>query len=894
MTSVHEPALHALSVERRVARPGETVCVIFRTRNLGTSASPPGTVAFLLGEGLEALDAAECAVESVAPGDDVVAMMHARVAAPLDDRTELTVQAVLRVPDAVLGTNVCTVLVRSRAVLDGAGSGTFVELVDAERVRVRAIVSNEGDGAARDVRVVVPAPAGCVRTDGDGPAIAEVERLEAGASAAVAFEARIVAPVAVLAADDGEVRCGAGRCCVLPVREVVVMEPVIVAPCVAVRPSRRSVDVAVDIRNDGWVDARDVRVRVALPAPMRAIDGSITVDGAPVAARGGRRSGGDPPFARVERAGGAHVVVAPVPARTTARIALTATFPGGCADGTIVAGAGQHEVAATFVPELARDVRMRLLETPRSVVRDDDIRAVVEVVNAGDVAEGLFFCIAGSGIVVAPEAVARTLAPGSVAVVELAVRANPAAPADEQLVLSVVACDAERERARAEFAVVVRDRTVSCCDDTTDADESCMPAVVHAALHAPDEVSAGAAFSVRADIDVEDFVEMLTVRVRDVVGARYVPGSTLLGGRSLLDRAGTSPLAGDGLLLRGVAAGTRVSAAWTLLADPTVCDEALIVEAGLDVDGEERLCEPIAVHVRGREAFATRPGGLPYHVEACVIDVGSPAIAPETRSPAIAPEGFESPRETTSTEASQASAFVEDSMLQTLPVGPPQLPPDGDDAFTFSLRLDAAPLDDVARLLDAGGGLVSHILALRVFLADGETSGDLGVASALDGVGQALRDVFDRLFVKLRIPGFDVTCDDVDDVVLRSAMIGLFERLRDAWPGGDCYDGATARITRDRVRELLAAFSNAPYGAPVMLRALVALLPTRCEHDPALGAALARYAIALDDALARYEGMPLELFDDALARGSDRALDDARTALAAALRGCTAMAELAC
>jgi hypothetical protein len=157
-----------------------------------------------------------------------------------------------------------------------------------------------------------------------------------------------------------------------------------------------------------------------------------------------------------------------------------------------------------------------------------------------------------------------------------------------------------------------------------------------------------------------------------------------------------------------------------------------------------------------------------------------------------------------------------------------------------------------------------------------------------------LRDVFDRLFVKLRIPGFDVVSDDVDDIVLRSAMIGLFERLLGATPGpGDC-DGAVARITRERVRELLAAFADAPYGSPAMLRVLVALLPTRCECDPALSAALARYACALDDVLARYESVPLELFDDALARASDRALDDARAALVSALRGRAAFAELAC
>jgi hypothetical protein len=149
MTSVHEPVLHALSVEPRAVRPGETVCVIFRTRNLGTAASPPGTVAFLLGDGFEPLGEPDVAVASVAPGEDVVATVHARVCTPLDDGSELTVQAVLRVPDAALGTNVCAVRVRSRPVLDGAASGTFVEGIDADRVRVRAVVTNEGDGARR-------------------------------------------------------------------------------------------------------------------------------------------------------------------------------------------------------------------------------------------------------------------------------------------------------------------------------------------------------------------------------------------------------------------------------------------------------------------------------------------------------------------------------------------------------------------------------------------------------------------------------------------------------------------------------------------------------------------------------------------------------------------------
>ena len=847
--------------------------MIFRTRNLGTAASPPGTVAFLLGAGLEALDDAEVTVESVAPGEDVVAVLHARVAAPLDDRTELAMQAVLRVPDAALGTNVCMVRVRSRAVLDGAASGTFVEAVDADAVRVRAVVMNEGDGAVRDVRVDVPAPAGCVRVDGDAPAVLKLERLEAGASATVEFEARIVAPVAVLQADDAEVRFGSERRCALPVREVVVMEPVIAAPCVALRASRRSLDVAVDVRNDGWVDARGVRARIELPAPLRVIDGSIVVDGVPVAARSGRRGCADAAFARVERSGGALVVIVAVSARSAARVAFAATFPGGWGGGTIVVGTGQHEVAVPVVPELVRDVRMRLIETSRFVAPGGDVCVLAEVVNAGDVAEELFFCVTGAGVVVAQEAVSRTFMAGTAAGVELVVRVHDTVQDRERIDLSVVACDAERERARAECAVVVREFIAPSADEAFASDDERVPAAVHAALHGPDDVSSGAPFAIRLDVDVEDAVELLAVRVREPAGATYVPGSTSLDGRFLLDRAGVSPLVGDGLSLRGVPAGTRVSAAFMLLVDATVCDEALIVEASLNVDGEERLCAPIAVSVRGRDAFAAQPAGFAYHVDACVIE-----SAPAATTAAVLP----------ASNTAAAAAETPDPVAT--------LDSADHDAFTFWLRLDDERFGEIARLLQGatGCGLVPHVLALRAFFPDGEASGDAVIASALDDVRRALRDVFDRLFVKLRIPGFGVASDDVDDVALRGAMTGFFERLLHAPAAGGYGDGATVSITRDRARELLAAFAGAPYGAPAALRALAALLPTRCDSNPLLSAALARYACALDDVLASYEDALLEVFDDALARASDRGLDDARTALAVALRSHAACAEMTC
>ena len=46
MTGDDEAVLHALSAEPRSARAGETIRVLFRTRNVGTTPSPAGTVRF--------------------------------------------------------------------------------------------------------------------------------------------------------------------------------------------------------------------------------------------------------------------------------------------------------------------------------------------------------------------------------------------------------------------------------------------------------------------------------------------------------------------------------------------------------------------------------------------------------------------------------------------------------------------------------------------------------------------------------------------------------------------------------------------------------------------------------------------------------------------------------
>lgn len=1025
MTTADEPLLHALCVEPRCARAGETVRIVFRTRNLGTQPSPPGRVVFALDVGLDALGAVEVDVEPAAPGSWVSAEVRVRVAVPVDDGARLAVRAALHVPGAVLATNVCTVTARSRGVLDGPASGTFVTAAamdgtegvgaaEADVVRVRAVIVNEGDGPARALHVTVPAPLGCVRADGDGPAVLDLDRLEPGERAELSFTARIVEPVGEIRVDGGDVRLGDGRRIALPARDGVVLAAVMAPPHVAVTPSRRCAAITVDVRNDGWVDARDVRVRIAMPDGMRPVEDGITVDGVPLgggsphrrAPRASRKyAGADasvaPLVAYAERDGDAHaIVVSLVPARSAVRVEMLARVTTACGGGAISVTVGEHRVAVPFAPDRVRELRARVLASPRTASPGEVVRMTAHVVNAGDAEETVAASIADRET--RYNARLLTLAPGAAATVELAFQVPDDAGDGDVLERSVVVDDASgtreepAEHARATFSLAVRDRAwlsldepVTCSggsvryvvrndgcttareatatfDDTTvpfgsiepgaiaaiEVDEDrarhggsvsvagrdvlalprandCTHATVHAALHAPEHVVAGAAFMVRLDLDVEDAVETLTVTVPRVCGCAYVPGSTVLDACALLDRTGTdpatcesnaaeqsdaarreptSPLDGDGLALRDVPAGSRVSLAWSLIAGMADAD-APTITATVTANGERHQVAPVTVRIRARDPFAARPRGLRYHVDGCAV---APAEAPErpARSNAAlegrqasvhagAASNLPSEEHGLTVPASRChDAFAAD----TLSVAEPPVSHDRP-RITFGMRLDDERRGAFARLAQAARspGLVGHLFLVRLFFPDTVAVGDAVacgsqddafVLDALALVRDGVRDAFDRLFVKLRIPGFAVCSDDLEDPPLRDALYVLFERLLDVAPERIAFAESPSAFDRDAVRSALSALADAPLGAPAVLRALVALLPASCDDDPALAAALRRHAALLDDILSSYDGRPLEVFDDALANRADGALDDARDRVLA-LASAHALAEAA-
>ncbi|HTJ26644.1 MAG TPA: hypothetical protein VMA36_10840 [Candidatus Limnocylindria bacterium] len=933
------PALHALSLEPRTARPGETVHLRFRTPNLSATDSPSATVRFFLPPELEALDETAQVVQPVAPGADVVALLRARLATPLDDGLQLLVRAVLELRDEALETNRCALRVRSSAVLDGPQSGVFVALEDDETVIVRAVVCNEGDGPASDLEITAAAPLGCSRLAGE-PAVLALPRLEVGERAELRFAARLVAPGAVLVADDAVVRCGDGPPFALAAREHIALAASLAPPAIRVHAQRRGVRIAIAVRNDGWVDAADVLLRVVLPAPLRPTEESIEVDGVPTA----RRARGA--FAHVERSGATTTLrLRRVPARGSVEVELAAAVPLGFAPAPLRVVLDEHEASAEVAASPERELRLRIVDPPQTVEPGDALTILGEIANTGDVAETVTLTVAAPELADEPDPCATTLAAGGLARVALTARVRADLADGTRIAIPLCALVDGEARAHAECTVVVRDRAWLVADEPRRSGEGVAYALrntgtttaralratfgespyaleplapsaattlvvseddartggrifsagrevlalaafgarrrdaVSVALETPAEVVAGAAFVVRAHVTVAAAAERLVLRAPTGSGAAYVPGSTVLDGVPLLDRAGDSPLAAEGLVLHGVPEHAELALAWSLLADPEIPAAILAPSLAAILEDQHALASR-EVAVRGRTAFAPRPAAFGYHVDAYALALPGA----QERAAALPHRDHE------------RGAIVlpfEPLLGQRTPM-PHVATEERDDAYWFELPLDDERLDRIARAVrSAGGTLAGHLVVIRALLAERETSGDPHVAAALDGVRTAVAELYDRLFVKLRIPGFRPSRRDFEDRALRGALTTLFERLLDVRAGGASLGGAAVRIPRVRVREALAALAHAPYGMPPALRALVALVPGTSEETPLLSGAFARYAAELDASLSRCEQLDEDAYDVALADERCEDLDDARAAVSAALRARIPLAGVA-
>lgn len=824
-------ALHALNVVPRITRPGGTVRALLSTPNAGMHPTPEGHVRFLPGPGLTALGALEALAPSAAPGGAIEAHCDFTVDGACNGGAPVVVGAVLTLAGEEYACVPVHAEVRGIPVLDGPGSGVRLELLDEDRVRVSAGVCNSGDGVARDVSLTVPAPAGCTtsaKTSAEASVLAPGERLE------LQYDAELHAPLPEVCADDASVTYATGERRALPRSETVVMRARLAAPRVRTVWEQRTVTLAVEVVNDGWADALDVCCEVTLPAGISRIPG-------------GAREGACE-LQVTPRRGGFSVVVPRVAARCAATLSFGLRCSGDASRTCVIALAG-HRVPVLLVPEPSGALLLTVLQGPVWSEPGATVALQLLLRNTGAISLLPRLALHGAGECEGAD-VPRRVMPGAHTTAGVCVRV-PADAADGDELAFTLRASAGEVVAEATFRLVIRERAwianVGTAEEPvlravghTDAadvqvhcgeeclrlgtlrrgDERALPAEreadatvtvagravltlpassrrpsASAVLQAPAGALAFAGVRCSAIVAAHEETPSLTLLAAVPPGAVYVAGSTEVDGVSLLDRAGQSPLAA-GLTLYDIPRGARIALAWSVSADGS--SEALAHQLRVRDGARERVLAESITIVSAPPPIALTTSDLPY------------GIAAHAQNPAPARSRPEKPAEAAERES----------------------------GVTLVARLGEP------RRRGDGGGAAADVLTAALIFPHATAAGDARADEAFAEACAALGENADRLFVKLRIPGLACTAADLEDRVLRRALL---RALRFACDAPDAPAGAAPSVTvsRTALRALAADLEDAPLGGEAFFAALAACTVARCGADAGLEAALARFSAAL-------------------------------------------------
>jgi hypothetical protein len=145
------------------------------------------------------------------------------------------------------------------------------------------------------------------------------------------------------------------------------------------------------------------------------------------------------------------------------------------------------------------------------------------------------------------------------------------------------------------------------------------------------------------------------------------------------------------------------------------------------------------------------------------------------------------------------------------------------------LSLDAERAAAIVRVLRGarGAGIVSHIPSLAVLFPTGVSSADPAVRATFATAADTVRGLYERLFVKLRIPGYELTPGDLEDPSSRRDLLGFLERVTVSAQGSADDEGGDLEtpLDPDRIGAIRLALAAAPLGGAQGLGAVAALLP---------------------------------------------------------------------
>lgn len=812
----------SLAEGRCPVRPGATIVLRFRLRNEAMRVTPPARLRFVVPEGWTALDPADIELPALAGGHVHVAEFRAR--ADDVDEAAAAFQAVITLAELNLGSNVVHVMVRGRPRLDGPASGLRLEPGDGpDRIDAIVEIVNEGDAIARAARVFVPPPPGFLAVDG----IAECDAgdLAPGVLFTCRFALRALKPPAAdVRIDDAFVRTGSER---TPLRTIVpfVLESNVAAPLVELTRTATRLDAIVRLRNDGPLAASDVPCRLELPPGWRALRGTFTLEGAPAAVR--------------THDGALTIAVPFIPGRGTVECRLSAVAIRTRTGESLRVTCADRSTIASIPPATRRSLRLDSRSASAWAGTAESMTVGVLLWNDGETDETIALSAAGT------VGARIDLRAGRSAHTSLTIRIPDDARADEMLAIVVTAAAADGTvLATNELVLRIDSRTAPEHVLEAGDDLEPEPAELTARWDLPARAQAGAPFDVRLLVRADRAVDTLRIAPGLPEGATYVAGSSRIDGIALVDRRGDPALFAGGLTLYGIPPASEIAVAWQLI--PGEGDD-LTLSAALDADGARTEVAATSVAIDPVGPFAVRPGDLAFHIGAATLAGTSPAPLP---APAV-----------TAASASPSVASV-----------------------GLTLRLDDARRTVLLRMLrgSRGSTIVAHLPLLAGLFADRIDGDDPQLGLALTSAGEAVRSVYERLFVKLRIPGYDVSPYDLEDTAMRDGLVTLLDALALApAPAREMPGDLRVEIGLEVLRGARTLLVRAPLGGIDGVATVALFVP--CVGTDAASTALGAYARLLAGELEAARSLAHDAFGAYVTMHRIDALDAARERAVAAL-----------
>lgn len=330
----------------------------------------------------------------------------------------------------------------------------------------------------------------------------------------------------------------------------------------------------------------------------------------------------------------------------------------------------------------------------------------------------------------------------------------------------------------------------------------------------------------------------LVVKVMQPDAITYVPGSTMVNGRTLLDHNGASLLWSEhGLVLNDIAPGMEIRIGWLSVVN-TPLPPGTVVRAAALIACDQSPAYAIAcvpVVVRSAAIFSIAANELPF------------AVA--------------------STQTLQA---VRTESLPTLgAVNTPHVPERVILPLHLVTEFSQERLDRTLRFLKSTdfSSLLTHFLVLRAFFP-GVADGSPHLDSLLEETRGVLRETLDRIFTDMR--RLEVRADHLEDASSRQAVLQLFVALGEELPMNIAPQRSgivriVSMLDPHHAQELANSLENSPLGSVVPWYALAHLLGETFDYDGFHAGHIGTYRNALITTLKGFIPVPIVKFHHALA-----------------------------